>query len=360
MEKVFIVLENGQVFAGRPFGARVGAVGELVFTTGMTGYVETLTDPGYCGQIVLQTFPLIGNYGIIPEDFESSAPALSAYVVREYCEQPSNFRNQMTLDEFLKQNNIPGVYGVDTRSLTRVIRENGTMNAVITDEAGIESAAARMREHKPQNAVQSVTCKQPVHIEREDAKFKVAVWDFGCRQSLTEKLLARGCSVVRVPAHYTAQQIKALNAYGLMLSGGPGDPSANSDIIAELKRLTGHLPIFGIDLGHQLLALAHGARTHKLKYGHRGANQPVRDTQTGRIYTTAQSHGYAVAADTLPGGTAFESFVNVNDGTCEGVQYLNSPTLSVQFFPDEGGGPHSTEFLFDKFLSVMEEFKVCR
>ncbi len=357
MNKVYIVLDSGQTFSGEGFGAKREAVGELVFTTGMTGYVETLTDPSYYGQIILQTFPLIGNCGIIPDDFESEGVFASAYIVREHCEVPSNFRSKGTLDAFLKERNIPGVGGVDTRELTKIIRERGSVNACITDEAGLASAQQRAAAYKLTSAVQVVTCEAPMTHSAENARHSVVLWDFGAKLKIRRELNRLGCNVTEVPAHWSAEQIMALRPDGIVLSNGPGDPAENSDIIAEIKKLIGRAPMFGICLGHQLLALAHGAKTAKLRYGHRGANQPVRSQSQGRVYITGQNHGYEVLTETLPKSVARESFTNVNDGSCEGIDYLNSPAFSVQFHPEACGGPHDTRFLFERFITLMEGAK---
>jgi len=355
-QKAYLVLENGQVFEGRRFGASGDVTGELVFTTSMTGYLETLTDPSYCGQIVMQTFPLIGNYGVIPSDFESSNPILSAYIVREWCQEPSNFRNEGTLDTFLKAHRIIGLYGVDTRELTKIIREQGVMNArILSDPRADDEMLSALRTYRVTEAVERASCKEPSIVGSEGAKRRVVLWDFGAKQNISRELAHRGCEVVRVPADFTAEQILSYQPDGIMLSNGPGDPADNIGVIEELKKLcVSNLTIFGICLGHQLLALAQGAKTTKLKYGHRGANQPVMDRRTGRLYMSSQNHGYAVESETLP-SWATERFVNANDNTCEGVDYHNMPAFSVQFHPEACGGPHDTGFLFDQFIAMMEE-----
>lgn len=356
-KKAYLLLENGDIYEGFAFGAEKEIVGELVFTTAMTGYLETLTDPSYYGQIVCQTFPLIGNYGVIPSDFESKKPALKAYIVREWCQQPSNFRCDGVIDTFLKQSDIPGLYGIDTRRLTKTVREYGVMNAKITYEKP-ECVSDEIKNYKVTNAVSSVTCDGSAEIfKAENAKYNVVLMDFGAKDNIRRELVKRGCNVTVVPGNTTAEQIKSLNPDGIMLSNGPGDPSENVEIINQLKLLCeAKIPTFGICLGHQLLALSQGAKTKKLKYGHRGANQPATDTQTGRVYITSQNHGYAVMADTLP-DNAYESFVNANDGTCEGVTYTDMPAFTVQFHPEACGGPLDTSFLFDKFLKLMQEDK---
>lgn len=358
----FIVLENGQVFKGRSWGAVGETVGEIVFTTGMTGYVETLTDPSYYGQIVVQTFPLIGNYGIIPSDFESSSPQLKAYIVREWCQVPSNFRSEGELDTFLKMHNIVGVYGVDTRELTKLIREFGVMNAKITTTLDdIDEVMAEIKNYRIINAVQTVGTREISVSEGVPGGYKVVLWDFGAKENIRRELMKRGCEVITVPAFTTAEKIINLRPEGIILSNGPGDPADNKEIINELANLSDSgIPIFGICLGHQLLALAQGAKTAKLKYGHRGANQPVKDLRTGRVYITSQNHGYAVVADSLPASAAV-SFLNANDGTCEGIEYQNMPAFSAQFHPEAAAGPLDTGYLFDQFIDLMrEECSKCR
>lgn len=357
-KKAYLTLENGDVFEGYSFGAQTETTGELVFTTAMTGYLETLTDPSYYGQIVCQTFPLIGNYGVIPVDFESKKPALKAYIVREWCQQPSNFRCEGLIDTFLKNENIPGIYGIDTRRLTKTVREYGVMNAKITyTSPDVDAVAAEIKPYKVINAVNSVTCEKAETFNAENGKYNVVLWDMGAKENIKRELMKRGCNVTVVPSFTTADEIKALNPDGIMLSNGPGDPAENTDIIGELKKLCeAKIPTFGICLGHQLLALSQGAKTEKLKYGHRGANQPATDTETGRVYITSQNHGYAVIASSLP-QTAKESFKNANDGTCEGVRYMDMPAFSVQFHPEACGGPRDTAFLFDKFIKMIEEGK---
>lgn len=356
-KKAYLVLENGDIYEGFAFGAEKEIIGELVFTTSMTGYLETLTDPSYYGQIVCQTFPLIGNYGVIPSDFESKKPALKAYIVREWCQQPSNFRCDGVLDTFLKQADIPGMYGIDTRCLTKTVREYGVMNAKITYTKPDAKAADGLKDYKIVNAVKSVTTDTAEKFDAENAKYNVVLMDFGAKYNIRRELVKRGCNVTVVPGNTTAEEIKAMNPDGIMLSNGPGDPEENTEIIRQLKILCeAKIPTFGICLGHQLLALSQGAKTHKLKYGHRGANQPATDVKTGRVYITSQNHGYAVVASTLP-KNAYESFVNANDGTCEGVTYTDMPAFTVQFHPEACGGPLDTSFLFDKFIKLIQEGK---
>lgn len=350
--KVYLTLQNGKQFVGKRFGAEGEVTGELVFTTGMTGYIETLTDPSYYGQIVTQTFPLIGNYGVTP-DAESKRPWVSAYVVREKCDSPSNFRCEQTLDDYLSANGIVGIYGIDTRELTKIVREAGVMNAAITEKPlksfdGVNGYVIR-------DAVKSVTCSEVEYYGNKKG-LRVAVWDFGAKENIIRGLVDKGCYCIRVPAFYTAEQILELNPQGLMLTNGPGDPAENKAVIRNLRKLAGKLPIFGICLGHQLFALAMGGKTAKMKYGHRGTNQPVKNIATGRVYITSQNHGYEVLSSSL-NGKGVLSFINVNDNTCEGFNYPNLNAFTVQFHPEACGGPHDASYLFDKFIRNVKEGK---
>lgn len=371
----FLILADGTVFEGKSIGAKGSVIGETVFTTGMTGYPETLTDPSYYGQIVTQTFPLIGNYGVIPEDYESKKCHISGYIVRELCEKPSNFRCNGDLDGFLKMQNIVGLCGIDTRKLTKILREAGVMNGLITSDDVCpeitDALLAKIKEYKIVDAVKSVQnamVDEPLKnaVEPKLAEFytkgyadgkgkKVALFDFGAKANIERELERRGLDVTVVPYNTTAKEIIDAGYDGVMLSNGPGDPAENTGVIAEIKKLCeyGKLPIFGICLGHQMLALANGAKTSKLKYGHRGGNQPVKNLETGRVYISSQNHGYAVENETLPAGAKL-SFINTNDGTCEGVNYTNIPAFSVQFHPEACGGPHDTNFLFDKFVNMIK------
>ena len=352
-QDLFLVLENGKVFKGKSFGATGDVTGEVVFVTSMTGYLETLTDKSYYGQIVVQTFPLIGNYGVIPSDFESSAPSLKAYIVKHWCQEPSNFRSEGDLDTFLKKHNIIGLYGIDTRALTKIIREAGVMNGIITsntDNVDFES----LKGYKADEAVPSVSTKENTYSKADNGKYKVVMWDFGAKENIRRELLKRGCDVITIPYNTSAEDIVKLSPDGIMLSNGPGDPTDNPGVISELKKLIDKkIPTFGICLGHQLLALANGAKTEKLKYGHRGANQPVRHIETGRVYITSQNHGYSVISDSMPKDIAEISFTNANDNTCEGINYKNTPAFTVQFHPEASAGPLDTSFLFDKFIGLM-------
>lgn len=351
MKKAYLTLKNGKQFIGYRFGSEGEVVGELVFTTGMTGYIETLTDPSYYGQIVTQTFPLIGNYGIIPSDFESKKPWISAYIVREKCDKPSNFRSEINLEKYLKENNIIGLSGIDTRELTKIVREFGTMNAAITNEPLKDFN--ELEQYSIKNSVGEVTCRT-VEYYGNPQGIKVAVWDFGAKENIIRELIKRDCCCIKVPSFYTSDQILSLNPDGLMLSNGPGNPAENTEIIENLKNLAGKLPIFGICLGHQLFALAMGGKTEKMKYGHRGSNQPVKNLATGRVYITSQNHGYEVIASSL-GKVGRMSYVNVNDNSCEGFEYPELNAFTVQFHPEACGGPQDTSFLFDRFIAAIKE-----
>lgn len=350
MEKAYLVLENGTVFEGKAFGANTDTVGELVFTTGVVGYPETLTDPSYAGQIITQTYPLIGNYGVIPEDFEGKCAA-RGYVVREWCDTPSNFRSQGDIDAFLKENNIPGICGIDTRQLTRILRENGVMNAAICRE--LPEDQTFIKTYAVTGEVAACSCRQPALFPAAgEQKYRVALMDYGAKRNIVRELQKRGCEVIVLPQDTPAEEVLALSPDGVMLSNGPGDPEENTFCIEQIRKLVGKLPIFGICLGHQLLALAMGGRTTKLKYGHRGANQPVRDLTGTRTYITSQNHGYAVVSESLE-GVGRVIFENANDHTCEGVEYPGKRCFSVQFHPEACAGPLDTAFLFDRFISMM-------
>lgn len=349
MKIAYLVLEDGRVFEGFKFGADTESIGELVFTTGMGGYIETLTDPSYYGQIIMQTFPLIGNYGIIEDDFEGRCRA-RGYVIREACDIPSNFRSGYNLDTFLKGRGIVGLCGVDTRQLTKIIREHGVMNAMICDS--IPKDMSHIRNYYIKDAVLNVTCDTEEEYQTDNGKFKVTLVDYGTKQSIITALLSRGCSVRVVPANLSADDIIKNKPDGIMLSNGPGDPAENVYQIEQLRILFGKLPIFGIGLGHQLLALAAGNETVKHKYGHRGANQPVREVFGTRTFITSQNHGYIVDKSSIKNGRMI--FENANDGTCEGIEYPEQNALSVQFYPEVSAGPHNTAYLFDRFIELIK------
>ena len=346
--KGFLLLENETIYEGEFFGAAGDVTGEIVFTTGMTGYVETLTDPSYYGQIVLQTFPLIGNYGVIPPDFESGIIGPRAYIVKYPCREPSNYRSEGNLDAFLAERGVIGLCGIDTRALTRMIRQNGVMNGSILRNAPTVRDLETVRQYRIRDAVQAVSRRSAV--KTGDGSWRVALLDLGAKQGMTDALLHRDCTVLTFPYDASAEEILKAEPDGILLSNGPGDPSdsANRTIVEQIRILQRqNIPILGICLGHQLLALANGFGTRKLKFGHRGANQPVRDVVTGRVYITSQNHGYEVVADD-------SAFVNVNDGSCEGLEYGQS--FSVQFHPEARGGPLDTTFLFDRFVERMEMY----
>jgi len=354
--KAYLILENGKIFEGCSFGSTGEVVGEVVFTTAMTGYLETLTDPSYYGQIVVQTFPLIGNYGVIPSDFESKTPHLKAYIVREWCQEPSNFRCEGDLDTFLKEKGIIGLYGIDTRALTRIVREHGVMNAIISDKNEFtDELKERLHRYKIEKPVDIVGNHAPSTLISEKSTFKVALLDFGAKKSIADELVKRGCDVTIFGADTKAAEILAIKPDGVMLTNGPGDPLDNTSIIEEIKKLAEKkIPIFGICLGHQLLALSQGATSEKLKYGHRGGNQPAIELKTGKVYITSQNHGYAIISDTLPKGANL-SYINANDKTCEGIVYDYMPAFTVQFHPEASCGPLDTRFLFDQFIALMQE-----
>ncbi len=349
MKKGYLILQDGRVFEGFRFGAESDTVGELVFTTGMCGYIETLTDPSYAGQIVMQTYPLIGNYGIIREDFEGDC-CVKGYVVREACDAPSNFRTDCDLDTFLKERGVPGLCGVDTRELTRIIREHGVMNAAVCDE--IPADLTPIETYAVTGVVEAVSCKErSVHPAEGAERFRVSLLDYGAKRNIVRELQKRGCTVTVLPASTSAEEILAADPDGVMLSNGPGDPAENTYQIEQIRRLLGRVPMFGICLGHQLTALAAGGSTYKLKYGHRGVNQPVRDVEGVRTYITSQNHGYAVDSGTVKLGRV--RFANANDGTCEGIDYPELKAFTVQFHPEACTGPKDTAFLFDRFVDLM-------
>ncbi len=355
MNKKYIILENGRVFEGEAFGAAGEALGELVFTTGVVGYIETLTDPSYAGQIIMHTFPQIGNYGIIPEDFESCCCHAKGVVVRDFCKTPSNFRSQGDLDSFLRAQGVVGICGVDTRELTQIIREAGVMNAKICDVRP-DVVSLDIKNYIVSGVVAETSTKEvfvspAVSAEKE---YSVALLDYGAKENIIRELNARGCHVTVFPHNTPAEDILAFKPDGVMLSNGPGDPAENTQCIEKIRKLLGKVPVFGICLGHQLMALAAGGKTEKLRYGHRGGNQPVREISSGQVYITSQNHGYAVVTESLDPGIAQQSYVNLNDGTCEGLSYPALRAFSLQFHPEAHAGPRDMQFAFERFLQLMD------
>ncbi len=347
-----LTLEDGTRFEGQSFGASADVIGEVVFNTGMTGYQEVLTDPSYCGQIVTMTYPLIGNYGVNEIDPESVKPQVSGFIAREVCNRPSNWRSEGDIHEYLARSGIVGLCGIDTRALTRIIREKGTMRGIITQGEPTAAQLESMRGYVCDMPVDQVTCKEK--YEHCDGDLKVAVLDFGLKKNIVRSLEKRGCKVTVYPARTSAEEILSGDFDGIMLTNGPGDPKENTVVIDNLKKLIGKKPVFGICLGHQLLALAMGADTEKLKYGHRGANHPVKDLSKDRVYITSQNHGYTVIEETLPGGCEV-SHRNWNDGTVEGIAYSTHDMFTVQFHPEAAPGPEDTAYLFDEFIDRMRE-----
>ena len=394
--KAFLILEDGTVFEGTHIGADREIISEIVFNTSMAGYLEVLTDPSYAGQAVCMTYPLIGNYGVCREDMESRRAWPDGFIVRELSRMPSNFRCDMTIQEFLEENDVPGIAGVDTRALTKLLREKGTMNGMITTNENYrtEEILPKLGAYTTGRVVDRVTCKEKYTLAgareladngpisgssrfvKEDyaagirekkpsmvrrlngAGLKVALLDLGAKDNIARSLAARGCDVTVYPAQTKAQEILDDKPDGIMLSNGPGDPKECTEVIAEVKKLYDEdVPIFAICLGHQLMALATGADTHKLKYGHRGGNHPVRDLKTGRVYISSQNHGYVVDTDRMDPEVAVPAFVNVNDGTNEGLSYTGKNIFTVQFHPEACPGPQDSGDLFDRFIDMMREVR---
>ncbi len=351
--KAFLILEDGTVFEGTSIGSTREVISEIVFNTSMTGYLEVLTDPSYAGQAVCMTYPLIGNYGITP-DMESTKPWPDGFIVRELSRVPSNFRCQGTIQDFLVEHDIPGIAGIDTRALTKILRDRGTMNGMITTNLNynFEEIQPKLKAYATGDVVSKVTCSEKSVLPGSGKK--VALLDFGAKKNIAKSLNDRGCEVTIYPAHTKAEEILKTNPDGIMLSNGPGDPKDCGPIIDEIKKLyESDTPIFAICLGHQLMALATGADTHKLKYGHRGGNHPVKDLQTGHVYISSQNHGYVVDTDKLDPAVATPAFVNVNDGTNEGLKYTGKNIFTVQFHPEACPGPQDSGYLFDRFIKMM-------
>ena len=354
--KAYLILEDGSVYEGENVGACREAVSEIVFNTSMTGYLEVMTDPSYAGQAVVMTYPLIGNYGICHEDMESDRPWIDGLIVRELSEVASNFRNEDSIQNFLIKNNIPCICGIDTRDLTKRLREHGTMNGFITVDSSfvVEKILQRMKEYSVKGVVKRTSTKEIYSFPGKGKR--VVLIDFGAKRNIARQLQKRDCEVIVVPCDTKAKEILELKPDGIMLSNGPGDPKENVDIIKEIKKLYDtDIPIFAICLGHQLMALATGANTYKLRYGHRGGNHPVKDLETGRTYISSQNHGYAVDESTLDKNICVPAFVNVNDGTNEGLRYINKKIFTVQYHPEACPGPRDSSYLFDKFIKMMED-----
>ncbi len=392
--KAFLILEDGTVFEGIHIGAEKEIISEIVFNTSMAGYLEVLTDPSYAGQAVCMTYPLIGNYGVCKDDCESKKPWPDGFIVRELSRIPSNFRMDMTIQEYLESNGVPGIAGIDTRALTKILREKGTMNGMITtnENYNLDEIIPKLKAYTTGKVVEKVTCenkyvikgvssleengplsgsasfnkeayesgvreKRPALVKELNGKGKrVALLDLGAKRNIADSLAARGCEVTVYPAATTAEEILKDAPDGIMLSNGPGDPKECTEIIKEIKKLyDSEVPIFAICLGHQLMALATGADTHKLKYGHRGGNHPVKDLQTGRVYISSQNHGYVVDTDKLDEKIAVPAFINVNDGTNEGLSYTGKNIFTVQFHPESCPGPQDSSYLFDRFITMMNQ-----
>ncbi len=373
--KAVLALADGKYFIGTSLGVPGEVTGEVVFNTSMTGYQEILTDPSYYGEIVTMTYPQIGNYGINDEDVESARPHLSGFVVRESCPFPSNFRSQMTLDDYLKQNNIVAIEGIDTRALVRHIRTTGAQTGIIstldTDPQSLIKKAQAAPGLNGRDLVREVTCQAPYQfhqglwsltdgypeVDPATAQYQVVAFDFGIKRNILRNLTMRGCNVTVVPADTSAAEVLKLNPDGVFLSNGPGDPEPLHYAQETIRELLGKVPIFGICLGHQLLSIACGAETYKLKFGHRGGNQPVLDYQRGQVEITSQNHGFAVDAKTLDADRVKVTHINLNDQTVEGIAHLDYPAYSVQYHPEASPGPHDATYLFDRFIAMMQEHK---
>jgi carbamoyl-phosphate synthase small subunit len=371
--KAILALADGRVFHGTALGATGEMTGEVVFNTSMTGYQEILTDPSYCGEIVTMTYPLIGNYGINLEDVESRQPFLSGFVVKEACDFPSNWRSSLSLDAYLKENGIVGIQGIDTRALVRHIRDKGAQNGIISSlDLDPESVVAKARKAPPlvgRDLVREVTCDTPYHWDEgpwnlaegylkndQPSRFRVVAYDFGIKRNILRNLVAAGCDVTVVPATTPAKDVLAMNPDGVFLSNGPGDPEPIVYAQKNIRELLGKVPLFGICLGHQLLALALGGKTFKLKFGHRGGNQPVQRSDDRRVEITAQNHGFAVDGDSLS-DDAIQTHTNLNDNTVEGLTCRDIPAFSVQYHPEASPGPHDAAYLFERFIAMMEKEK---
>ena len=356
--KATLILENGMTFTGESIGSTADRICEMVFNTSMVGYQEILTDPSYAGQGIVMSYPLIGNYGVNSEDNESSRPWGEAFVVRHLSRRGSNFRCEGDLDDYLKEHGITGIQGVDTRAITRILRSQGTMNGMITcaEHFSIQDLLEPIRAYRVQGTVERVSREEvQVYPSIPRQKLRVALMDFGVKENMIRCLQERGCEVTVFPAHTTAVEVLAGNFDGVMLSNGPGDPADNVAIIAEIQELyASGIPIFAVCLGHQLMALATGAQTRKMRFGHRGGNHPVKDLAAGRAFITSQNHGYVVTAESVDPAVAEVSHVNVNEGSVEGLRYKRPCCFTVQFHPEASPGPMDTEYLFDRFVADMK------
>jgi len=352
-----LILEDGTVFVGEAFGSTEKMAGEVVFNTGMTGYQEILSDPSYCGQIVTMTYPLIGNYGINRDDFESIEPSVHGLIVKEVCSLPSNWRNEMTLDEYLKTKNIPGLTGIDTRKLTRIIRKHGTLKGVICDlEVNVQEVVNELKSTLlPNDQVKRVSTKSS--YPSPGRGHRIVLIDFGMKHGILRELNKRDCDIIVLPYNATAEDVLRLNPDGIMLSNGPGDPKDVPEATETIRAVLGKVPLFGICLGHQLFALACGADTEKMKFGHRGSNHPVKHLATGKVAITSQNHGYTVNKESLRTTRLEVTHVALNDGTVEGLRHLDYPAFTVQYHPEASPGPEDANDLFDEFIAMIEQFK---
>ena len=354
-----IVLEDGEEYLGYGFGANKEAICEIVFNTSMVGYQEIVSDPSYTYQMVVMTYPLIGNYGITDEDYETKQPTIGGMVVREYNDLPSNFRYTKTLSEYLEENDIPGIWGLDTRKLTRSIRDKGSRKVIITDiTTSKEEALKKLNAYDiPKDAVSKVSCKKKWYSRTANYKYNVVAVDCGIKLNIIRSLNKRGCNVTIVPYNTPAKEIESLKPDGVFLSNGPGDPEDVKEVIKLVKELRGKYPIFGICLGHQMISLAYGAKTYKLKFGHRGGNHPVLNLETDKIEITSQNHSYAVDEKSLEKTDLVPTHKNILDNTIEGVECKKDKVFSVQYHPESAPGPQDSGYLFDKFIKIMGEFE---
>lgn len=352
-----IVLENGQEFYGYGFGSNREAINEIVFNTSMVGYQEIVSDPSYTDQMVCMTYPLIGNYGMTDEDYETKMPTIGGLIVREYNDIPSNFRYTKTLGEVLDEYNIPGIYGVDTRKITRIIRDEGSQKVIITDaDVSKEEALEKLKNYQiPTDMVSRVSCKKRWYSRTPNHKYDVVAIDCGIKLNIVRKLNEKGCNVTVVPYNISAEEILKMQPDGLFLSNGPGDPENVQTVIEVVRKLKGKLPIFGICLGHQMISLAMGAKTFKMKFGHRGGNHPVKNLQTGKIEITSQNHSYAVNAKSVEDTELEVTHINLLDNTAEGVECKKYKMFSVQYHPESAPGPQDSSYLFDKFIGLMKK-----